>query len=151
MTESSDVTLTRLEEQLRWYDNKAQWCKKMYNWLKAATFVAGGLIPLSALWAGGARVLAVCLGFIVVICESFQQLGQFQQNWLSYRGTAEALKHEKYLYHAPAGAYADAADPHRLLAEQIESIVSQEHARWSSTQDATRKNKGAPKNGAPVE
>jgi len=132
------VTLDRLDDQLSWYDAKASRCQKSYKRLKAATFLAAGLIPLSALCPYGKYIAAV-LGFVIVIVEGFQQLGQFQQNWLSYRSTAEALKHQKYLFLASAGAYADAANPRRLLAEQIESIVSQEHARWSAAQEAALK------------
>ena len=47
-----------------------------------------------------------------------------------YRSTAEALKHEKYLFLSSAGPYA-AADRLRLLAERVEDLVSQEHAKWT--------------------
>ena len=131
MTEVSDVTLARLEDQLGWYDAKSARAQRMFKRLKATTFIAGGLIPLSALCPSGKYIAAV-LGFIVVAVEGFQQLGQFQQNWLNYRATAEGLKHQKYLFLAQAGPYADVPNPRRVLAEQIESIVSQEHARWTA-------------------
>lgn len=37
-----------------------------------------------------------------------QQLFQFQQNWITYRATAEALKHEQFLFLSEAGPYAGA-------------------------------------------
>jgi hypothetical protein len=49
-----------------------------------------------------------------------------------------ALKHEKYLYLANAGPYAAATTPRALLAERIESLVSQEHAKWASVQEAEK-------------
>jgi hypothetical protein len=130
---SEDVTLARLEDQLAWYDGKAAYAQRMFKRLKATTFIAAGLIPLSALCPYGKFVAAV-LGFVVVIVEGFQQLGQFQQNWINYRATAEMLKHQKYLFLAQAGPYADVPNARRVLAEQVESIVSQEHARWTAAQ-----------------
>jgi hypothetical protein len=62
-------------------------------------------------------------------------MNQYHPNWITYRSTSEALKHEKYLYLAKAGPYAAAADAHVLLAERIESLVSQEHANWVSEQE----------------
>jgi hypothetical protein len=140
MSDGTDVTAARLEDQLAWYDKAAARAQRMFKRLKAVTFTASALIPLSALCPDG-KYIAAALGFVVVVVEGFQQLGQFQQNWFTYRATAEALKHEKYLYFAPAGDYADAKDPHRLLAERIESLVSQEHARWSAGQEAAMKKK----------
>ena len=70
---------------------------------------------------------------MIVILEGLQQLFQFQQNWIAYRGTAEALKHEKYLYLVNAGDYARAERRDALLAELLEGLVSQEHAAWAST------------------
>ncbi|MHC6591591.1 DUF4231 domain-containing protein [Arthrobacter sp. C152] len=37
--------------------------------------------------------------------EGAQHLYQFQERWITYRSTAAALKHERYLYLAKAGPY----------------------------------------------
>src|SRR3712207_9488676 len=50
--------------------------------------------------------------------------------WVLYRSTAEALKHEKFLFLSCAGPYAT-ADRLRVLAERVEGLVSQEHAKWT--------------------
>ncbi len=52
------------------------------------------------------------------------RLNQYQQNWILYRSACEALKHEKYTYLGKASPYTNAADPHALLAERIEPLVS---------------------------
>jgi uncharacterized protein DUF4231 len=78
------------------------------------------------------------LGALIVVLEGLQQLFQFQQNWTGYRATAEALKHEKYLYLARAGPYADVAGVDALLAERVEAVVGREHAAWLSTQADAR-------------
>ena len=67
----------------------------------------------------------------------FMQLNQYQQNWASYRSTAEALKHEKHLFLGEAGPYRNAESPKPLLADRIEGLVSQEHAKWVFTREET--------------
>jgi hypothetical protein len=83
------------------------------------------------------------LGATVVILEGFQQLFQYQQNWITYRSTCEALKHEKFLYLADAGPYAHSKRKNALLAERVEGLVSQEHARWTSAQEELAKREQA--------
>ena len=79
----------------------------------------------------GPALLTATLGAIVVVLESVQHLYQWQTNWVLYRSTAEALKHEKYLYLSLAGPYAATPDPLGVLAERLEGLISQEHARWT--------------------
>jgi hypothetical protein len=123
----------RLEEQIDWYSRGARRNKRHYQRIKVVQIVSAAVIPVLAAtdlptWVAGA------LGALIVILESVQQLFQFHSNWTHYRSTAEALKHEKFLYLAQAGSYASAAKPETLLAERIESRVSQEHASWASEQ-----------------
>lgn len=129
-----DVTLGRLEDQVQWYDRRSASSQKAFKSLKVCTIVAAALVPALA---GVAAVhwATAGLGVFIVVVEGLQQLYQFQFNWISYRSTCEALKHEKYLYLAKAGTYATANDPHALLAERVESLVSQEHAKWASSQE----------------
>jgi hypothetical protein len=67
---------------------------------------------------------------VVVVLEGVQQLFQWQPNWVLYRSTHEALKHEKYLYMAKAGPYSG-PERHWVLAERLEGLISQEHAKWT--------------------
>lgn len=43
------------------------------------------------------------LAAAIVVLECVQHLYQYQQNWITYRSIAEALKHERYVYLAQAG------------------------------------------------
>ena len=142
-TPSGDPTWQRLEEQIKWYGDKSKRCQRFYKTIKVVEIVAAALIPfLSALnipqgstvyghlvsWIIGG------LGVLITILEGVLQLNQFQQNWIVYRSTCEALKHEKFSYVAKAPPYKDIPDSHGLLAERIESLISQEHAKWASVQ-----------------
>jgi len=44
------------------------------------------------------------------------------------------VKHEKFLFLAAAGPYVSTAHAPQLLAERIESIVSQENSSWVTIQ-----------------
>ena len=125
--------MDRLDDQLAWYEEKAKHHKRWFQSLKVAQIVVAAAIPAVAA-AGGSAGFAGALGAVVVVLEGLQQLFQFQQNWIAYRGTAEALKHEKYLYLAMAGPYAGANGRDRLLAERVEGLVSHEHAAWAEVQ-----------------
>ena len=138
----TDPTLARLEDQIGWYDRKSNRCQSWYKGLKLLEVSSAALIPFLAgihapsLSTGG-------LGILIVILEGVQHLNQYQHNWISYRSTCEYLKHEKYLYLGNAGPYLKVENPVALLAERIESLVSQEHAKWISSQkkgEQSRKN-----------
>lgn len=129
-----DPTLARLADQINWYDAKSRSSQRAYKYIKLVELVATALLAgLAGLELS--HYIIVALAVLVVALEGMLQLNQYHANWISYRSTCEALKHEKYLYLAGAGLYADGATRHALLAERIESLVSQEHAKWASTHE----------------
>ena len=137
-----DVTLERLEDQISWYDRKSADNQRRFKVLKALQLLTAASIPVVATLDLPAAV-AAGLGGMIVVIEGFVQLNQYQQNWTSYRSTCEALKHEKYLFLAHAGPYAGAADGGRpLLADRIEGLISQEHAKWVSARDESGRKGG---------
>ena len=123
----------RLEDQLGWYERNSARQKSWFQRLKVVQIVVAAAIPVAA-GAGASAWITGSLGALIVVLEGVQQLFQFQQNWVGYRATAEALKREKSYYLSRAGPYADVARPGTLLAERVEGLVSQEHSAWSSAQ-----------------
>jgi uncharacterized metal-binding protein len=124
-----DPAWARLEDQVAWYDQKSQTCQRIFKRVKLAQLIIGAAVPVVAL-ADLHPILTASLAAVVVILEGAQQLYQWQANWILYRSTAEALKHERFLYLAEAGPYRG-EDRHRILAERVEGLVSQEHAKWA--------------------
>ena len=137
---NEEVTLARLEDQIKWYDTRSGYNQRMFKALKVSVVGAAALIPFMS-GAGAPPWSTGLLGVIVVVLEAVQQLNQYHSNWMAYRSTAEALKHEKYLHAASAGPYASSDNPHALLAERIEGLVSQEHAKWVSAVEQQSKGK----------
>jgi Protein of unknown function (DUF4231) len=131
----NDPIMQRLEDQIAWYDRKSMTNQRYFRRIKMVEIGAAAIIPfLSAftfpriMWVTGG------LGVLITILEGMLHLNQYQQNWIAYRSTCESLKHEKYVYLGKAAPYGNTADAHALLAERIESLVSQEHAKWASVQ-----------------
>lgn len=134
MPDTDNPTFERLEDQIRWYGDKSDSNQRRFKLVKGAQLLSAAAIPVVATVDFHAAV-AAGLGALVVVLEGFQQLNQYQQNWNSYRSTAEALKHEKYMYLAGAGPYRHARRAVPLLADRIEGLISQEHAKWVSARE----------------
>jgi hypothetical protein len=126
-----DPTWARLLDQLGWYDSKSIQAQRAFKRSKLVQIVVSAAVPVLAL-ADVPAVVTATAAAVVVVLEGLQQLNQWQTNWVQYRSTAEALKHERYLYEAKAGPYTG-RDRHQVLAEKIEGLVSQEHAKWAET------------------
>lgn len=132
----------RLQDQIAWYDGKSQVNQSRFKLLKVCQIVTAAAIPVAAGASAPAWLVGGGGAFIVVL-EGLQQLEQYQQNWATYRSTCEQLKHEQFLFLSGAGPYGDAPDPDVVLAERVESLVSQEHAAWVSNREEAERKSGA--------
>jgi hypothetical protein len=129
---AEDPTWERLEDGIGWYDRRSSENQRLYKWLKLLELAVAAALPVvagvgSPVWVTGG------LAAVVVVLEGAQHLFQFHEHWITYRTTAEALKHERFLYLAKAGAYGG-EDRHGQLAMRIETLISQEHAKWIAGQ-----------------
>jgi hypothetical protein len=128
----ASVTLRRLADQINFFDKRSKQNQIWYRWLKTLSLIAAVMITLSGSlelprWA------APLLGAVVVVLESYLVLTSRHRNWLEYRSTCEALKHEKYLYLGGAGPYRDQTAPETMLAERVEDLLRSDHSKWLST------------------
>jgi hypothetical protein len=134
--------MERLEEQIAWYDLKSTSNMQWFKRIKMTEIVSAAVIPLlAASHIPRAAVATGVLGVLITVFEGTLQLNQFHENWIRYRSTCESLKHEKYIFLANAAPYSNVERPRALLAERVESLVSQEHAKWESVQQEDPKGK----------
>lgn len=139
---TSDPIMARLEDQIDWYDRKSSLNQRVFRRIKITEILAAALIPfVSVFRMQFVSYTTAGLGVLITVLEGMLHLNLYQQNWINYRSTCEELKHEKYVYLGHAGPYASVNDPHALLAERVESLVSQEHAQWASVQQQGTKDK----------
>lgn len=132
-----DPITARLDDQINWYGRKSAASQNTFKRIKTIEIVAAALIPFFGAFTRDyppSAWVTCALGILLTVLEGLLHLNQYQQNWIDFRATGESLKHEKYLYIAKAPPYAGVADARAVLAERVESLVSQEHARWASTQ-----------------
>lgn len=120
----------RLETQIIWYSQRSVVNQRWYKRLKYLEIVCAALVPIVAglnPWATGG------IGVTLLVSRGVGEVNQFHNNWIMYRATAEALKHEKFLFAEKAGPYDLQPDEARkLLVERVESLLSSENARWTS-------------------
>lgn len=136
--EEPDSGYARLEQQIRWYDRSSGRAQRLFKWMKYIEMGCGVIAAPIALVNGPA---AAALSATVVLLEGLQQLHQWQHNWITYRATCEMLRHEKYSYIARSGQYdgLDDEQAKKQLVENVEGLVSTEHAKWLSRQNAIAK------------
>jgi Protein of unknown function (DUF4231) len=136
-----EVTLARLEDQIDWYSRKSSLNQRRFKLMKGVTIASAAAIPvLTTTTIPYGRYIAAGLGVLIAIMEGLQQLNQYSSNWTSYRATSEALKHEKFLYLEKAGPYLAAQNPQAMLAERVESLISQEGSKWLTVQSQKPQN-----------
>lgn len=96
----------RLEDQLQWYDTKSTQCQRWYKRLKLVQISLAVLIPvLSHLDPMYAKWVTSVAGALIAVLEGVQHMNQYSTLWVTYRATAERLKHEKFLFLSAAGPY----------------------------------------------
>jgi hypothetical protein len=132
-----DKNQPRLVNTFTFYDKKAESAHDTYSRLKLAQIVAGAIIPIVAVvYRARAPYLAVItalLGALVTGIESYIQLSQCQQNWIRWRGSAEALVREAFLFAKRAHPYNDPKTSEAALAENVEAIIAAEQQTWKTT------------------
>jgi uncharacterized protein DUF4231 len=138
---ADDPIVQRLEDQLGWYERKSRAARGAFKRIKVIEIVAAALIPFltGQPWPYMTYIVG-SLGVIITVLEGLLHLNQYQENWSNYRETAESLKHEKYLFLAKAGPYANVTDLRSALAERIEAIMSQENSQWTEAAQKSPQN-----------
>ena len=117
--DEKDYLKQRVEDQLDWFERKSAWNQKWYKRLKLAVIVFSVSIPLLVGFVEGdmdwLKIVIGVLGVIIAGIEGALSLYKFQDNWIQYRATAEALKREsrviQYIFRAVKAPAPEAARP----------------------------------------
>jgi hypothetical protein len=128
----------RLQAQIDWYDHKAQAAQSAYKLSKIAIILLAIATPVLAEYGripGLSDTRALLVGIaagLIILLEGLQQLNKWQENWILYRSTCEALRYEQHLFAEKAGPYAELKPEaaQRTLAERFGNLVMAEHSKW---------------------
>ena len=126
----------RVEDQINWYDKKSGINKKWFHRTQVLTIVFGALITFVGVFgfSDGSifRYLSPLLGACVTILSSLLVLYKFQEKWITYRTTSEALQVERNLFLTGCDPYKKKGS-FQYFVVRIESILSQENSSWAQT------------------
>lgn len=133
---SEEYLEQRLDDQIAWYSAKSTFNQRRYRLLQIISIVAAALIPLVA-GIGSFPVNSVevfnivvgALGVAVAISTGLQNLYNYQEQWIKYRTTSEALTREKFKFLAAVDIYKN-PDAFQILVIRVEALLSNENANW---------------------
>jgi hypothetical protein len=128
--DEDDSGYPRLEDQLGWYDRKAVSSQRNFKRVRLLQVALTAVIPGLAVYHQEDATAAIAV--LLLVLEAMQHMNQWQSNWISYRGTCETLKHEKYVYLGRVGPYDGLGDgeARKTLVARVESIVGNENSKW---------------------
>jgi len=81
------------------------------------------------------------LGMLIAISAATGSLFKYHENWIQYRATSEALKHEKYLFLGRSSPY-DGDNAFQVLVQRVELLISKENSNWTVAVKSERKGAG---------
>ena len=122
----------RHENQRAWHSDKAAWNKKAHLVFQSSVIILAGVTTVTTAldwWA-----IPLIASALVFILTALQKVFQFQELWISYRMTAEALQRERFLHMTKTGEYDGSDSPDRLFVERVEAILSQQARGWATQQ-----------------
>ncbi|MFM2375713.1 MAG: hypothetical protein RLZZ165_810 [Bacteroidota bacterium] len=126
----------RVEDQLSYYNKAASKAKKRFQRLKVVEVVLASFVPfLSALInednAGTLKVIVGLVGVGITLLSGVLLVYKFQEDWVNYRSTAEALTAEKFKFLARTGPY-QGSDASSIFIEKVERILGDESQKWQT-------------------
>ena len=118
--------LRNSSRHLRWLEDGSAANLILYYSLRIPAMVIAAIVPaLVALNPGSVgRAITVVLGVVVAAATAVEHFLNSGHRWRHYRGTAELMKSEAWLYLDLAGSYAQ----YRTLADAFPSFVERAEA-----------------------
>lgn len=121
----------RYSDQVQWYDGRSVRNKKFYYAFQWAVIVLSATLPVLVATIGSDRNwITATLAVVLAIGTAGLTTFRFHENWINYRGIAEALKKEKYYYDARIDNYTTASDADGLFVQRVEALISRENSLW---------------------
>lgn len=142
-----DYIEKRYKKQLQYYEKHASDNRVRFYISQIVIIVVSALIPIiNTIPSDNADINAIKMassifGFIIIVATGFLQLTKSQENWISYRSTAELLQSEYHLFKMKSGDYSDEKmgndnrKREQLFVNRIETIISEEGKKFLSSHE----------------
>ena len=125
----------RVEDQISWYSKKSAVLKKRHYTLRVIVILISVILPfLTGIMSNKTPYIKIAIAvgsLIIAFFEGISSLYKYQEQWLTYRNTAESLKREKILFSTKSGPY-EKSQALSLLVNRCEGIMSEENQSWQS-------------------
>lgn len=122
----------RVESQVHYYESKSALNKKYYLFFKISQLIAATLLPFFSVFLSDylwMKYMIALLGSMVTILEGVMATGKYHEKWVMYRGTAETLRQETYLFLMKAGTYSE-KDALQQFVTKVEFSLGKENMGW---------------------
>ena len=142
-----DYIEKRYKKQLQYYEKHASDNRVRFYISQIVIIAVSALIPIiNTIPNENADINAIKMassifGFIIIVATGFLQLTKSQENWISYRSTAELLQSEYHLFKMKSGDYSDEKigndnrKREQLFVNRIETIISEEGKKFLSSHE----------------
>jgi hypothetical protein len=142
-----DYIEKRYKPQLQYYENHASNNRVRFYTSQIVIIVISALIPIVNTIPSNEdnmnaiKMASSIFGFIIIVATGFLQLTKSQENWISYRSTAELLKSEYNLFKMKSGDYSndkmgnDQTKREQLFVNRIETIIAEEGKKFLSSHE----------------
>lgn len=142
----------RYQGQIQWYDRKAEINQSLYQRLQWTLIILSTATPvlielnIDVLPGSNFAYVAMLTSLGVAVLTAASKTFKYQENWIEYRSTCEALRKEIYRYKAGLSDYQNAEDREALFVECVENLISRENTKWLYTHrtDKTQTNSPSP-------
>ena len=135
---------TRLDPQIKWYDEKSVHAQKRYKQFQVVEIIPAAFIPLLSGYTSLCDLIPIIIGIlgaIIVIIESVTKLYKYHENWIQYRSTCEMLLYQKHLYLTRSFPYNPNDETvDNIFIKNVEEIMSAENRHWKSINTAEKGN-----------
>jgi hypothetical protein len=138
MMKEEEYLTVRVQDQINWCDSKSAWNKMWFMRLKVMEIFLALLVPFLLGYVPdgtpGLKFSVGLIGVFVAAIAGITTLYKLQEDWLTYRGVAESLRYEQFLYLTRSGPYKD-ADTFPAFVERFEGLISKKNTKWTTDLD----------------
>jgi hypothetical protein len=127
---------TRYADALNYYDKRAN-RNQIYHricsiYILVSSIAIAPILMLDQFLEGCSRIITTILAPTIAIATGIASHFDFYENWLNYRATWDALRHELHLRNANIQEYGASTDRNALFVARVEALISSEGEAWLS-------------------
>jgi hypothetical protein len=141
-----DYIEKRYKKQLDWYEKHAIQSRVTYYTFQILIVLAAALVPIINVFPSNdnntytIKIISSILGSFIVIFTGVLQITKSNENWMSYRSTAELMKSEYQRFKMGVGDYSeekisDKENRSLLFIERMETIIAEEGKKFMNTHE----------------